>query len=40
MKWYEKLPDWRMVLTWLGLNFLAGLIYFLPVARLVEAFAE
>jgi hypothetical protein len=38
--WYAKLPDWRMVLAWLVLTFLATVIYFLPVARLVTAFAD
>ena len=38
--WYARLPDWRMVLAWLVLTFLATVIYFFPVARLVEAFAD
>ena len=38
--WFARLPDWRMLLAWLVLTFLATVIYFFPVARLVEAFAE
>jgi hypothetical protein len=38
--WYENLPDWRMLLTWLVLSFVAAVAYFLPVARLVDAFIE
>jgi hypothetical protein len=26
--WYAKLPDWRMLLAWLVLTFLATVIYF------------
>ena len=37
--WYAK-ADWRMVFAWLVLTFLATVIYFLPVARLVTAFAD
>ena len=37
---YAKLPDWRIVLAWLVLTFIAWLIYFFPAARLVEAVAE
>ncbi|MGB6540570.1 MAG: hypothetical protein WBF03_06790 [Xanthobacteraceae bacterium] len=39
-KWYAKLPDWRMVLAWLMLSFVATVIYFFPVARLVGVFAD
>jgi hypothetical protein len=39
-RWYAKLPDWRMLLAWLVLTFLATVIYFFPAARLVEAFAD
>ena len=38
--WYAKLPDWRMVLAWLMLSFVATVIYFFPVARLIGAFAD
>jgi hypothetical protein len=37
---YAKLPDWRMIFAWLVLTFLATVVYFLPVARLVGAFAD
>jgi hypothetical protein len=37
---YEKLPDWRMVLTWLVLTFVAAVAYFFPVARLVGSFID
>jgi hypothetical protein len=39
-RWYAKLPDWRMLLAWLVLTFIASMIYFFPAARLVEAFAD
>jgi hypothetical protein len=39
-KWYEKLPHWHTALTWLVLTFLAALIYFFPVARLIDSFAD
>ena len=38
--WFARLPDWRMLLAWLVLTFLATVIYFFPVARIVEAFAD
>jgi hypothetical protein len=38
--WYAKLPEWRMVLAWLALTFLAAVAYFFPIARLVGAFAD
>lgn len=38
--WYEKLPDWRMVVTWLILTFVAAVAYFLPAERLVDAFID
>jgi hypothetical protein len=38
--WYERLPDWRMVLAWLVLTFLGAVVYFFPVARLVDAWAD
>jgi hypothetical protein len=38
--WHENLPDWRMALTWLVLTFVAAVAYFLPAARLVDAFIE
>ena len=34
-----KLPDWRVVFAWLMLTFVAAVIYFFPIARLVDAFA-
>ena len=34
---YVKLPDWQMGLTWLAVTALATVIYFVPMARLVEA---
>ena len=37
---YEKLPNWRMVLTWLVLTFIAAVAYFLPAARLVDSFID
>jgi hypothetical protein len=36
---YAKLPDWRVVFAWLMLTFVAAVIYFFPIARLVDAFA-
>jgi hypothetical protein len=39
-RWYETLPDWRTALTWLVLTFLAALIYFSPVARLIDSLAD
>ena len=38
--WYEKLPDWQMVLTWLILTFVAAVAYFFPVARLVGSIID
>jgi hypothetical protein len=35
-----NLPDWRMVFAWLVLTLLATVIYFFPIARLVDAFAD
>jgi hypothetical protein len=37
---YAKLPDWRLVLGWLTLTFLAAVAYFVPIARLVDALVE
>jgi hypothetical protein len=34
---YVKLPDWQMGLTWLAVTAIATVIYFVPMARLVEA---
>ncbi|MGB6540574.1 MAG: hypothetical protein WBF03_06810 [Xanthobacteraceae bacterium] len=36
---YVRPPDWRMVFAWLVLTFVATVIYFFPIARLVDAFA-
>ncbi len=39
--WDVKLPNWRLLAAWLALTFVAGVAYFLPAARLIEAaFAE
>lgn len=35
-----KLPAWELALAWSALTFVAGLAYFFPVARWVEAIAE
>jgi hypothetical protein len=32
--------DWRITLTWLAMIFVGIGIYFLPVARLIETFAD
>ena len=37
---YANLPDWRLVLGWLALTFLAAVAYFVPIARLVDALVE
>ncbi len=33
-------PDWRVVVAWLAITFVGAVVYFLPVARLIERFAE
>ena len=35
--WYGKLPDWQMGVTWLAATAIATVIYFVPMARLVQA---
>jgi hypothetical protein len=35
--WY---PGWQLVLAWLMLIFLGAVIYFYPMARLLDSFAE
>jgi hypothetical protein len=37
---YAKLPDRRIVFAWLVLTSVATVIYFFPIARLVDAFAD
>ena len=37
---YARLPDWRLVLGWLTLTFLAAVAYFSPLALLVDALVE
>jgi hypothetical protein len=38
--WYAKLPDWQMGVTWLVVTAVAGVIYFVPVVRLLAPFAD
>ena len=35
--WYQKLPDWQIGLAWLAVTAIGSVIYFVPIARLVEA---
>jgi hypothetical protein len=37
INWHGKLPDWQMGVTWLAFMVIAIVIYFVPMARLVEA---
>jgi hypothetical protein len=39
-RWQAKLPDWRLALAWLVLTFVAAIIFFFPMTRLMDAFAE
>jgi hypothetical protein len=34
--WFAKLTDVQILLAWLVLAFVAALIYFTPIARLIE----
>jgi hypothetical protein len=36
----KKWPDWQLVVAWLAIAFAGTAVYFLPVARLIERFAE
>jgi hypothetical protein len=38
--WYGKLPGWQMGLAWLFVTALATVIYFFPMARLLNAMAD
>lgn len=33
-------PDWQLVVAWLAIAFVGTAVYSLPVARLIERFAE
>ena len=37
---YAKLADWRLVLGWLTLTFLAAGAFFSPIAHLVDGLVE
>jgi hypothetical protein len=38
--WYAKLPDWQIGVTWLVITTVAGVIYFVPLVRLLAPFAH
>ena len=38
--WYAKLPDWQIGVTWLVVAAFAGVIYFVPLVRLLALFAH
>jgi hypothetical protein len=38
--WYAKLPDWQIGVTWLVVTAFAGVIYFVPLVRLLAPFAH
>jgi hypothetical protein len=38
--WYAKLPDWQIGVTWLVVTTVAGVIYFVPLARLLAPLAH
>jgi hypothetical protein len=38
--WFLKLPDWRMAAVWVAAIALGIVIYFLPIARLLDSLTE
>jgi hypothetical protein len=39
-KWYAILPDWQIGLAWLVVTAIAAVIYFFPMAPILEAMAD
>ena len=37
--WYATLPDWQIGVTWLVVTVVAGVIYFVPLVRLLAPLA-
>ena len=37
---YAKLPDWQIGVAWLAVTTVAGVIYFVPLVRLLAPFAH
>ena len=38
--WYAKLLDWQIGVAWLAVTTVAGVIYFVPLVRLLAPFAH